>query len=290
MRQQLNVDWSRKVKKIDLKPALKRYQRYLAGLGFSKQTIESYVFRAGKYLEFCKTDQPTEEDYQKFRDILLERQLARNTLNNYGFATRKYHEMINKPVNFTYLKPRDIIPDCFNEDEIARILSVCGNLKHYCMLVVLFYQALRASELCGLNDGDINWEAKTLRVRGKWNREDIQPLHPESEKVIIEYLAVRPTITIDGAKPLFVTDYLNRMCREDISRIFHKYKKLAGVTSKGGCHVWGRHSSASLMIRNGSDILTVSKIMRHNDIRTTMRYLHTFDQTVRERYVSSLTL
>ena len=66
MRQQLNVDWSRKVKKIDLKPALRKYQKYLQGLGFSQQTTESYVFRAGKYLEFCKTDQPTEEDYQRF--------------------------------------------------------------------------------------------------------------------------------------------------------------------------------------------------------------------------------
>ncbi len=290
MRQQLNVDWSRKARKIDLKPALRKYQKYLQGLGFSQQTTESYVFRAGKYLEFCKTDHPTEEDYQRFRDSLLGKQLARNTLNNYGFATKKYHEMIGKPVDFAYMKPRDFIPYCFNEDEVARIFSVCDNLKHYCMLVVLFYQALRASELCGLNDEDIDFGAKTLRVRGKWNREDLQPLHPTAEKAIRDYLEIRPIIKVNGEKPLFVTDYLNRMHRADVSRIFHKYKKLANVTSPGGCHVFGRHSPASLTIHNGSDILTVRRIMRHNDVRTTMRYLHTCDQTVREKYINTLTL
>jgi integrase len=78
------------------------------------------------------------------------------------------------------MKPKDLITYCFNEDAITRIVSVCDNLKHYCMLVFLFYQALRASELCGLNDKDIDFGAKTLRVRGKWNREDLQPLHPVS--------------------------------------------------------------------------------------------------------------
>ena len=74
MRKQLRVDWAREVKKSDLGPALGRYRRYLVDLGFRDQTIESYVFRAGKYLEFAKTDQPTQDDHFGFRQYLQERQ------------------------------------------------------------------------------------------------------------------------------------------------------------------------------------------------------------------------
>ncbi|MDD1753399.1 MAG: hypothetical protein LUQ38_09975 [Methanotrichaceae archaeon] len=48
MGNQLKVDWSREGDKIDFVPALKRYRRYLIDMGFSSQTIDSYLFRAGK--------------------------------------------------------------------------------------------------------------------------------------------------------------------------------------------------------------------------------------------------
>jgi hypothetical protein len=89
-------------------------------LGFREQTIESYVFRAGKYLEFAGTDQPTQEDHSRFRDFLQEKRLARNTLNNYGFAVKKYHEMIGRPITFSFLKPNDTIPHFFDEPILLR--------------------------------------------------------------------------------------------------------------------------------------------------------------------------
>jgi integrase/recombinase XerD len=290
MRQQLRVDWSREIKMSDLKPALGRYQSYLSKLGFSDQTIESYVFRAGKYLEFVKTDQPTTEDHSRFRDYLQEKKLARNTLNNYGSAAKRYHEMIGIPVNFHFLKPNDTIPYFFNEDDIAKIFGVCHNAKHYAMLMTMFYEALRASELCGLNDEDIDFEAMTIRVRGKWGREDLIPMNPEVACALQDYLKKRPSIKVNGEHPVFITDYFRRWNRMDAHRMFRDYKEKAGIVKPGGLHVFGRHSPASIMVKNGCDILTIKEIMRHRDIKTTSRYLHIGDQTKREKYEQFLRL
>ena len=285
MRSQLRIDWSRDIKKSDLGPALKRYRRYLMDLGFREQTIESYVFRAGKYLEYSKTDQPKAEDFPKFRETLLDKKLSRSTLNNYGFAIKKYHEMIKTPITFPFIKPNDIIPYFFNEDDVARIFSAVHNLKHYAMLQVMFYGCLRVSELCGLNDEDIDFEAMTMRIgNAKGGREAIVPLNPDVSQVLQDYLKVRPQIKVDNEQPLFITDFLRRWNRVDVHRMFSKYKKKAGVTKPGGLHVFGRHSPASLMMKNGCDIITVKEIMRHRDIKTTTRYLHISDQTKREKY------
>jgi integrase/recombinase XerD len=290
MRKQLRVDWSRETKKRDLEPALKRYRGYLLDIGFRESTIESYVFRAGKYLEFAKTDQPTEEDHSRFREYLQEKKLARNTLNNYGSSAKKYHEMIGRPVTFNFLKPNDIIPYFFNENDITKIFAVCHNLKHYAMLITMFYEALRASELCDLNDEDLDFEAMTIRVRGKWGREDLIPLNPEVAHVLQDYLKKRPSFKINGVQPIFITDYLHRWNRMDAHRMFIDYKGRAGVLKPGGLHVFGRHSPASIMVKNGCDILTIKEIMRHRDIKTTSRYLHISDQTKREKYEQFLKL
>jgi integrase/recombinase XerD len=291
MRNQLKVDWARKVKKSDLGPALGRYRRFLVDLGFRDSTIDMYVFRARKYLEFAETEQPSAEDFIRFREVLQDKRLSRSTLNQYGFSIRKYHEMIKQPITFPFLKPNDTIPYFFNEQDVAKILSVIHNLKHYCMLIVMFYGCLRASELCSLNDGDVDFEAKTIRIReGKGGHEAIVPLNPEVTPILRDYLKVRPSLKVNGEQPLFITDYCRRWDRMDVHRMFRQYKKKANIDKPGGLHVFGRHSPASIMIKNGCDIMTIKAIMRHRDIETTARYLHISDQTKREKYEKYLTL
>ena len=72
--------------------------------------------------------------------------------------------------------------------------------------------------------------------------------------------------------------------------MFIRYKGLAQIEKPGGPHVFARHTPATIMIANGCDIRIVKDILRHNDIRTTLRYTHVSDKTKRERYEQCLTL
>ena len=49
-------------------------------------------------------------------------------------------------------------------------------------------------------------------------------------------------------------------------------------------HVFSRHSMGSLLVKRGCDILAIKEIMRHSDVQTTMRYLHTSEASKREKY------
>jgi integrase/recombinase XerD len=159
------------------------------------------------------------------------------------------------------------------------------------MLMVMFYGCLRASELCNLNDVDMDFEAKTIRIReGKGGREAIVPLNPELIPLLRDYLRVRPSLVINNEQPLFITDYCRRWDRMDVHRMFRQYKKKANINKPGGLHVFGRHSPASIMIKNGCYIMTIKAIMRHRDIETTARYLHISDQTKREKFEKYLIL
>lgn len=141
-KKRLDGKWDREIRTEDLKPALKRYSKYIEDEGLSKSTISSYVFRVGKFLEFSETDMPSIEKFSEFREILHEKKLSRSSINNYCFAIKRYFEMCGKTINFNFIRPMNTIPHFFDENDLAKIFAACSNLKHFAMLQTLFYASL----------------------------------------------------------------------------------------------------------------------------------------------------
>jgi integrase/recombinase XerD len=70
--------------------------------------------------------------------------------------------------------------------------------------------------------------------------------------------------------------------------MFTIYKEKARITKKDGLHVFSRHSAASIMVRNGCDILTVKEILRHKEISTTARYSYIAETDKQDKYEKCL--
>ena len=264
---------------------MQRYRRYLEDKGLRASTIPMYVLRVTKYLEFSETDSPSADDFARFRDQLHDKKLSRSTINNYCFSIKKYHEMIGQEVSFTFIKPNNIIPYYFDESEITSIFGICNNIKHHAMLKTMFYASLRASELCNLDDSDVDLKALTVYVRGgKGGKDALVFITDDCAKTLRYYLERRSPLHIDGRNPLFYTDFGKRWERKALYRMFMYYKRLAGIEKHGGVHVFSRHSMGSLLVKRGCDLLANKDIMRHADVQTTMRYLHTTEASRREKY------
>jgi site-specific recombinase XerD len=153
------------------------------------------------------------------------------------------------------------------------------------MLQTMFYAFLRASELCDLDEIDLDLKALTIRIRnGKGGKETMAYITDHCAKTLKRYLEVCAPLVIYGRKPLFYTDFGGRWERRSVYRMFMTYKKLAGIEKHGGVHVFGRYSMGSLLVKRGCDIVTIKKLMLHSDVHTTMRYLHVSDATKRAKY------
>lgn len=284
------VNWSMD-KEPDLKPALTRFKKYLNRIGLKENTIKLYTKLVNAYLLKTKTDIPSEADAEKFYNSLHEKKLSRSAINNFTAAIIKYHKMIDKPVNLTFLKLNNSLPYYFDETDILRIFGACNNLKHKCMMQVLFYGCLRSGELCNLDVSDYDSNDLTLRLRETKNNSDaLAFINDETAKTLNLYIQKKPKLIIDGHEPLFITDFGHRWTNNDIYRMFMYYKKNAGIQKKGGVHCFSRHSSATLMITNGCDLRTIQALLRHRDIHTTLRYTHLCDAVKREKYSQYLTL
>jgi integrase/recombinase XerD len=290
MKRRIEIDWKRDTSG-DFSIPLQRYKRFLEDNGFRDSTIDSYVGHVGRYLKFSGTDKPSVEAAGQFRQVLHEKRLSRSTINNYSFAMVNYHKMLGETVSFPFLKRNDDLPYYFNEGDVRDIFDACNNLKHYAMLQTLFYGCLRASELCNLDDQDLDLKTLTIHVRaGKGGRDGIAYISNDCAKTLKKYLEVRPPLEIEDRRPLFYSDFGKRWERRSINRMFIYYKKKAGIEKAGGVHVFARHTAASILVANGCDLRLIKELLRHKDIRTTLRYAHVGEKTLRERYNQCLTL
>ena len=114
--------------------------------------------------------------------------------------------MLGEELPVKQLEPHNEIPYYFNEEDVIKIFAAIKNIKHLAMLETVFYAHLRACELTSLNDEDLDLKSLTIRIReGKGGRVGIAYIHPECVHTLKQYLAMKPTVEIDGQKPLFYT-------------------------------------------------------------------------------------
>ena len=285
----LNVDWNRQLKS-DINPMLSKFENYLRYKGYSPVTSERYLALVKAYLSRRGNQRPTVDDAIEFRAEIANSNYSRATLNLYSAAIKSFHKMNGEEVDLPYLKLDNKLPYYLTAENVLEILSGIRNLKHYAMISLCFYCMLRASELCALSDSDLDLKNLTLRVRsGKGRKDAILPVNPDCANVLRQYLEIRPKVVLpDGSIPVFPSDFSNRWNRRSLHRMFCGYKRAAHIDIPGGTHLL-RHSAASILLKNGADIMTVKELMRHVRLETTARYLH-LGQGVREKYNQCLTL
>ena len=288
----LKIDWHTEPSREHRNDiVLKTYKRFLSNLGLRDETIKLYSGRLNKYLDFVQSIEPSTAKADEYREYLIDQSLSESHINNTCFAIKKYYEMKDIKWSFIKLKPFDGVPYYFDEDDVLKIFSVCTNIKHLAMLQTLFYGTLRSSEMCRLEDKDVDLEKKTLRLRKtKSGRDDIAFISEDCAETLRIYLNIRPQIIIGDKIPLFYTDNGNCWEKGDVYRMFLYYKEKAGIKKPGAVHVFSRHTPATLLVRNGCDIRIIKEILRHNDVRTTLKYAHVADHTKRERYDEYLKL
>ena len=148
--------------------------------------------------------------------------------------------------------------------------------RDYAILLLLWGNALRRSELVATNIGDFDPDGGTLRIygKGRGNQAEVVTLGKGAISALSDWLAVRGEADLN--QPLFIalhkSYYGHRLISNTIWKLVRKYAKLAGITKPMSPHRI-RHSSitAALDITNG-DVRAVQKLSRHSNLNTVMIY------------------
>jgi integrase/recombinase XerC len=184
-------------------------------------------------------------------------------------------------------------------------------LRDRAILETMYSAGLRVSEVVGLDQSDLDFQASILRVRGKGRRERLAPIGSYAVRALQRWLPVRtPQNAKNGSgpvrrkgstslrsvrgaspetaptpvlEPVFVNRFGNRLTTRSVARMLEKYLRLTGLDSRTTPHSL-RHSFATHLLDRGADIRSVQELLGHKSLVTTQIYTHVSTSALREVY------
>lgn len=210
-----------------------------------------------------------------YRFLTAERYIRRNPAEVLEAASRGLH-----------------LPKVLSVQEVARLLDEpnLGTLDGYrdkTMLELLYATGMRVSELVNVPVKNVDMKMQYVIVMGKGSKERMLPLGRTALHYLEHYLSVvRPQLLNgkpDAAAELFVTGWGGPMTRERFYEIIVAYGKSAGISKRVTPHML-RHSFATHLLNNGTDLRIVQELLGHADISTTQIYTHLDVERLREVY------
>jgi integrase/recombinase XerD len=259
-------------------PAMKQQ---LVLKGYSPSTIKTYMNEVGVFLKAIKqhtADAFTTARLKNYLQYCHETlKLTDNTLHSRMNALKFYYEQVLKKEKFFWEIPRPkkqlLLPKIFNQDEIASIINSVTNKKHKTMLMLAYSAGLRVSEVIGLKVYNIDSKRMSILIeQGKGKKDRLISLSPVllvmMRDYVLQYKPDRKGFLFEGNNK--GTPYSTRSLQE----VLQAAKKKAGVLRPGSIHSL-RHSFATHLIEKGTDVTMIQKLLGHNDLRTTLLYLHT---------------
>lgn len=184
------------------------------------------------------------------------------------------------------------LPKVLSVQEVERLLDEpnLGTLDGYrdkTMLELLYATGMRVSELVNVPVKNVDMKMQYVIVMGKGSKERMLPLGRTALHYLEHYLSVvRPQLLHgkpDAAAELFVTGWGGPMTRERFYEIIVAYGKSAGISKRVTPHML-RHSFATHLLNNGTDLRIVQELLGHADISTTQIYTHLDVERLREVY------
>ena len=158
-------------------------------------------------------------------------------------------------------------------------------LRDAAVLELFYATGIRVSELCGLDAGHLDHGRRTVRVRGKGDKERTVPVGVPALRAVTRWLAAgRPALaTAASGSALFLGVRGGRLDPRTARRVVHERLREGGATRDTGPHGI-RHSAATHLLEGGADLRSVQEILGHSSPATTQIYTHVSIERLKSSY------
>ena len=258
----------------------------------SLRAFESYLTFRDNGLSLDSVDTDLIRDWM---ESLMDKGNSASTINKNLSALRSFYrfalkrELVKKDPAHAVTGPKKSkpLPQFLREGEMDRLLdglewdSSFNNVRARTILLLFYEAGLRRSELIGLDDKDVDFEAAQLKVTGKRNKQRIVPFGAELAETLKNYKAKRQEEFGQTNGALFLSDKGERISGTMVYQIVCKYLSMVTSLKKRSPHVL-RHTFATAMLNNGAGLETIKSLLGHESVSTTEIYTHaTFEQLKR---------
>jgi site-specific recombinase XerD len=237
--------------------------------GFSPLTVRNYTFFVEKFLQKTNklASELNEEDVKLYLSDLFDTK-AKNTIMLAAASLKFFYAEILKK-DFSQIKipkKEKALPEVLTKEEVLKLINSADNEKSRLIVSLLYSAGLRVSELVNLKTQEINFNEKTGWVRkGKGSKDRLFSISETLSVDLESYLKNRQNVYVFSKdKPLTT---------RNIQKIIKGMKEKSGIKKKITPHTL-RHSFATHLLEQGTDIRVIQALLGHSSLNTTQVYTH----------------
>lgn len=261
---------------------------YMEFRRYAKNSIKSYCENFVAFLVYFEKKgvyHPDRINAEMIIDFLKQFKHP-STHSSYHSAIKLYYSKVARVgiEKFKYIerpKKDKRLPVIIDQSDIQKLFNVCDNLKHECIMAVLYATGVRINELINIKISDIESKCpdKVIRIIGKGNKERLVALSDELLLKLRQYYKeYKPQFW------LFENDDTHKQYTASSVRAFMKdFKAKAQVSSPVTPHKY-RHSHATALLEAGTDLRVIQELLGHSSSKTTEIYTHVSRKSISKVY------
>ncbi len=262
---------------------MRKLELEMRARGLSPKTIKSYLYHNRDFIKYLKSRGAglTEDEVKNYIALVLENNSPATA--NLALSAIKffYAQLFGRELHVRNPKREHKIPDILTREEAMRMISSTTNIKHRILLELLYGCGLRVSEAAKTRIEDIDLRNRMLKVRQGKGRKDRQvPIPMKTCHRIEFYLKLR-----EDSNPYLFPAREDRegqhISAASIQKVVARAARKAGIKNKKIHPHTLRHSYATHLLEQGTDIRVIQKLLGHTSIRTTEIYTQVSTQALK---------
>ena len=260
----------------------------------SLRDFETYFKQTSKELDWTTVDADIIRGWMENR---MDSGMSARTVNADLAAVRSFfrfaliRNMVERdPAHMvTGPKTQKVLPQFVKEADMNRLIDeeswsdTYKDVRARTIIILLYETGMRRSELAGLDDKDVDFDAAQLKVTGKRNKQRIIPFGDEVAQQLKHFIEVRDAQVEKQCEALFLNKHGLRISVEQIYVDVKKNLSRVTMMKKRSPHVL-RHSFATAMLNHNAGLESVRQLLGHESLETTQIYTHTTFEQLRRVY------
>lgn len=273
--QPVDINWYRnRVKTTSYKYVPEEYLIKLELKRYALNTCKAYISLFEKFInQYPDKDivELSEQEIRTYLQLLIQQNKSNSYINQTINSIKFYYEVVMGMPNRFYSieRPRKQhkLPQVLSKEEILAMIANTNNIKHRCIVSLLYSAGLRRSELLDLKIEDIDSKRMLIHIKNAKNNKDRYSLLSETvlKELRIYYKEWKPK------EYLFEGVLGQQYSVESIAKIVRRASKKAGILRKVTPHML-RHSFATHLLENGTDLRYIQTLLGHSSTKTTEIY------------------
>ncbi|MBU2638222.1 MAG: tyrosine-type recombinase/integrase [Nanoarchaeota archaeon] len=231
--------------------------------GFSSTTIKAYLYHISDFIEYSKANASKKREYLLY---LIDKGMNPNSVRLASAAIDFYIAAILKqaPEVVPLPKRKKRLPYVLSRREIQEMITRTENIKHRLLIEMLYSTGMRLSELLNLMVEDIDFDSNSLAIRnGKGGKDRVTIISPALAQKI---MALKESGRVFEGRN-------GKYSAKSVQLVLQNAARKAGIKKKVTPHML-RHSFATHLLENGTDLRYIQALLGHSELKTTQIYTH----------------